>query len=252
MDLKPTSRQTPPQAPLVEPTPPAPAEDPFKPDHLPSSEEKTKQKHHRGKSLKKFMLFVLVLALLGGTGYGTYYWQHQQVDKFAKQVQGLMHHNSEMDAEMTKLMDENAKLTADAAADAATTSSTFKIPELGIQLTVPDSLKDLTYTIRNGEYDDGSTFIAADLSTKALTTADKNCASSATPALGGLFRSEGTGPKTATTTTAPPVALKQFSGFYISQSYGQAACSTTKTVVDAVAKAKDAYKATLTSIQLVK
>lgn len=98
MDLKPPTRpQTfAPQAPMPE----APQQtDPFKSDPpvVPPTPVKTKR---RGGKAKKLLLVILLLALIGGVGYGVYYWQHQQVDKLAKENQAL---SAELAANNAKL-----------------------------------------------------------------------------------------------------------------------------------------------------
>ncbi len=111
MDLKPVSKpQAAPQAPMVTPTP-APQVDPFKPDApSPVKGGSGKSRKSRG-GLKVFMLILLVLVLLGGVGYGTFYWQHQHVDRLIAQRGELNKEIADLNAHMAEMEAENAKLT---------------------------------------------------------------------------------------------------------------------------------------------
>ncbi|MEI7683169.1 MAG: hypothetical protein WCJ24_02625 [Candidatus Saccharibacteria bacterium] len=121
MDMKPAPK---PQQ-TFEPTPAASpvetATDPFKPD-APISNTTVMKPKRSGKG-KKFGLFLLVIALIAATGYGVYYWQHQQVDKLAKQVQGLTAYVTELNTQIDTLNAnaEKAKTAAVAATVAPTT-----------------------------------------------------------------------------------------------------------------------------------
>jgi hypothetical protein len=117
MDLKPPS-----QPQMVNPTPetpPAPAVDPFKPD--PPAPAASVMPKKRGGKGKKLGLVLLVLALMAVTGYGVYYWQHQQVDKLAKQTQGLTAYVAVLNAKVDSLNAEKAKTTKAVVVTAPTT-----------------------------------------------------------------------------------------------------------------------------------
>jgi hypothetical protein len=216
-------------------------EDPFKPDE-PKVPVVSNKKGGMG---KKFLVVLLVLVLIAAAGGVVYYWQNKQVKDSQANAATLN----------TKVTDLSKQLaTAQAAATKVadtTTTNTFKIPELSIQMTVAPTIKDLTYSLRNGKYDDGTTFLIADISSKTLTDLDKNCASTATPPFGGLTRTNGTAPKTQATATSEPVALKQFPNFYIGQASSQANCSTTKAVQDKVTALKKDYTTALGTVVIV-
>lgn len=100
-DLKPV------QAPLVDPEQPTDSTsmpDPFKPDNPPLTPGPRK-KHHGGKGSKVVLLIVLILALIGATGYGVYYWQHKEVKKANARIQ-------ELNNEVTSLQDQVNSLEA--------------------------------------------------------------------------------------------------------------------------------------------
>ena len=124
-----------------------------------------------------------------------------------------------------------------------------KIPELGIQITVPDSIKDLTYQVHTGTLQNGNQATFAFFSTAALTAADAYCGPGAAP-LGSLEEASGQYP------SSDPLAVgkygqlvKQFPTFYISHGVPQGACSTNSTISGDAGGGKSAFEAALTSMQ---
>lgn len=103
--------------------------------------------------------------------------------------------------------------------------SVEKVPEISSQLTVPNSIKDLTYqtstvTLKNGKVATLTTF-----STSSLTQLDSNCSASVGP-LGSIEKVDGQYP------TSDPYAaldygnlLKQFSTYYLAGGKPQASCT---------------------------
>lgn len=160
------------QAPLTEPTPPKPMEDPFKADPAPVTSGKVK----RGGKGKKVLLFLLILILLGGVGYGVYYWQHQQVDTLAKQNQGLT-------AEVAALKTEVVNLKEESAAEAEVVVPTadelvMASAKVACEATIdPTSKKALVYTQGTSGADKKKVLYSAD---KTFATTSAVCATSAT------------------------------------------------------------------------
>ncbi len=100
-----------------------------------------------------------------------------------------------------------------------------KIPELGIQITVPDSIKDLVYAPHNVTLSGGKPATYAFFSTKTLTSEASGCSVNSGP-LGSLERAGGQYPTNDPTAFTELGALvKQYPTFYISAGYPQAACS---------------------------
>ncbi len=123
------------------------------------------------------------------------------------------------------------------------------IPELGISITVPDSIKDLTYQVHTGTLQNGNQATFAFFSTAALTTADAKCGPSAAP-LGSLEKANGQYPSNDQLAVAKYGQLvKQFPTFYISAGFPQAACSTNDTAVTAASTDKSAFAAAESTIQ---
>lgn len=130
MDFKPASpppSAPAPQAPLITPTPPL-QEDPFKPDTQPpvlpnAPVAKAPKAKKSRKGLKVFFLIVLVLVLIGGVGYGTFYWQHQHVTSLISERGDLNGQIGDLQTQVATLNSENAKLTASAKPAATATAA---------------------------------------------------------------------------------------------------------------------------------
>ena len=178
----------------------------------PSMPEPTPDKPKSG--FKKVLLVILVLLLIGGAGYGAYYYQQQQINNLNGQISTLNSQATNLNKQISTLQ---SQLKA-ARTTVTTNQNVVKITNLGFQLTVPDSIKDLTFTT--------TSTTNSSLSTTSLTTADPACADSAATSGLGLF-TKGTGVYNAKAIVAsPPTLVKQFNGFYITYSSPQAACST--------------------------
>lgn len=100
--------------------------------------------------------------------------------------------------------------------------SVFKIPELGIQLTVPDYAKDLVYEIGGGRLEDGRITTYAIFSTKSLMESKPRC-SLADTTFGSLGKIDGQYPAADETRTGNAIAMeygilvKQFPTYFISR-----------------------------------
>ncbi len=125
------------------------------------------------------------------------------------------------------------------------------IPELGISITVPDDIKDLTYQVSTGTLPGGKQGTIARLSTKALTTLDAQCGTDFGP-LGTLEKVDGIYPTQSQDQTSAldyGQLVKQFTTFFISYGSPQAGCSENSGARDAMGKFKGEFQAALTTIQ---
>ncbi len=175
-------------------------------------------KSHKG--MKIVGMVLLVLLLLGTSGFGAYaYMQNMQ----------LKTDISSRDGKITDLNSQVSKLKADdkTASDAQQTSSnTFDIDELGISIVLPDAVKDATYSYVGKTSTGGVDTATVSLSTKTLTDLDKTCSSfGIAPPLGALSKTTGQYPKDANVQTATGTLVKQFSGYYIAYGSPQSLCS---------------------------
>ncbi len=105
----------------------------------------------------------------------------------------------------------------------------FKFTELGVQIPVPDSIKDLTYSLKSGKTTEGKTIQSVNLSTQSLAQLDPNCSNAG---LGTLSKVDGQYPQDSKTIANEAGLLsKQFPAFYISYSMPQSYCSKNQTAI---------------------
>ncbi len=108
--------------------------------------------------------------------------------------------------------------------------TTVNISELGIQITVPDDIKDLRFKVSTVTLSNGKQATLALFSTASLIALDSGCGTSFGP-LGSLEKVNGQFPSDY---QAHPLAygqlVKQFPTFYISAGFPNAACSTSATI----------------------
>lgn len=126
------------------------------------------------------------------------------------------------------------------AADPTTTG--LELSALGIDMTVPNAINDLTYAAPspvNGGYG---------ISTKTITTQDANCiATASNPPLGYFFKGTGQYPASG----GPGQLVKQFSTFYIAWGPPKAACSANASVVSLIAQDQQSLEGSFKTIEQI-
>lgn len=189
--------------------------------------EPTPVKKSGGKGLKVFLIVLLALIAVAGIGYSAYAWN---------QNKSLQSDVTSRDAQIASLNSQVSTLkTAETTpvAVTATVGNVINIRELGLSITVPDSIKDISYRYTSSK--DG--IQTASFSTKAITDKYANtgsCTSASTaPPLGELEKFPGQY-KAGNSTVA---LLKQFPTYYIAYSGPQSACVDVQDNVDAQLKA---------------
>lgn len=222
-ELEPELTPAPESTPTPTPTPLPPASEP-EPASIPLTPEETpKKRRSLGKSIA---LVIVILLAIAGVGYSVYAYMQNTSQQSAL---------SDKDAQITALNKQISTLKAEATSDTTTTDTSttsgnvIVIRELGISITVPDSIKDLTYSYSPTVNKDA----LVQFSTKTLTdkyVATGECSSSGTaPPLGALERMSGQAPATLMSS----MLVKQFSGYYITYSSPQAVCAQSQTTVPA-------------------
>jgi hypothetical protein len=123
---------------------------------------------------------VLIIGLIIGTGW----FIMNKKDGMPKSATEISKGNTKLEA--------NPELKQAQSMPSATEidKNLVKIPELGIQMTVPDSIKDLTYKAYTGGQVQGRPAAAARFSTAALTTLDAKCGPDEMP-LGSISTVQG-------------------------------------------------------------
>lgn len=230
------------------------ADDPFKADdaslHLPGRPETSslppqqpnKPRGSGGKG-KTILWVVIVIVLLAACSFGVYTWQHSQVNSQANQVKDQSSQIKNLQSQIDKLKaDAKKTMPAD-----MTNTNIIKLPELGVQITVPDSLKDLTYTISTSKLTSGESFTSADLTTKSLLASDPACTTAKGP-LGAITKATGTYPSKPTLDNAAGQLVKQFDGYYIGNVTPQSACSANKATQDMTISQLAALKTALITV----
>jgi hypothetical protein len=160
-----------------------------------------------------FLVVAGVIASAAWLAYGQYQKAHQ-----VKQT------NTAAVTTPANTSTANAPVAAQQAA--AANQSVVKIPELGIQITVPNDIKDIKYQVHTGTVANGKQATFAFFTTAALVGLDSGCSASSAP-LGSLERGDWQYPTNDTYAVPTYGALvKQFPTFYISAGFPQAACST--------------------------
>jgi len=179
------------------------------------------KKSHKG--MKIVGVILLVLLLLGTSGFGAYaYMQNMQLKTDISSRDGKI---SDLDSQISKLKADNK--TASDAQQTEAASNTLKVAELGISVALPDATKDTTYSYAGKTSVSGIDTSTVTLSTKTLTDLDKTCSSfGIAPPLGSLNKTTGQYPKDANVQTASGTLVKQFSGYYIAYVSPQSTCSS--------------------------
>jgi Tfp pilus assembly protein PilV len=180
--------------------------------------------NNKGFTLVEVLLLIVVLILVGGLGYLGY----KQVNKKSK----------------TSTSSTTAATTTKITTSATTSTpnqNIVKIPELGIQITVPDSIKDLTYKAENM---DGVEY--ASFSTTTVTNLDAAC-SATNGAIGRLSKTSGQYSSIGTNGESGSL-VKQFSTFYILFVSPQSACSMDDNIQSQVTQDLAVLRSSLPSI----
>lgn len=165
---------------------------------------------------------ILLLVALGGIGSSIYMW---------RQNAGQQTSLNNKDMQIRNLNSQITSLKSSTMSTPATSANIIAIRELGISITVPDSIKDLTYSYVPIANENGK-FEAVDFSTKTLSdqyaSTDRNsdqCTSfGIAPPLGAFEKWSGVYANNPVTSHLHLV--KQLDGFYIMYDTPQAACMT--------------------------
>jgi Tfp pilus assembly major pilin PilA len=162
--------------------------------------------NNKGFTLVEVLLLIVVLILVGGLGYLGY----KQVNK-----------KSTTSTSSTTASTATTTKTTTPATTPTPNQNIVKIPELGIQITVPDRLKDLTYVASKTEFGNAVAYF----STTTLTNLDAACSGKlgALTQIKGQYGQPGDGG-----------LVKQFSAFWISGFTAQSQCSMDNAAANAL------------------
>ena len=168
--------------------------------------------------LKTVAVVLLVIIALGGAGYSTYAWQQNNTL------------NSSITAKDSQITGLNKSLT-DAKSTVSTTTpvatkNSLAIREFGVSITLPDSIKDVTYSYKSLPKASTAKTQIIGFSTKNITdlNRDGTCSAYTDPSLGSLEKGSGTFPNQSQA-ASPPTLVKQFATFYIAYNHPQSMCA---------------------------
>lgn len=170
-------------------------------------------------------LSILLIVALCAVGYSVYAWQ---------QNQSLSSNATNQENTIKELQQQLSQ--ANAKGVPTVSGNVIPIRELGVSITVADSIKDLTYSY--SIFTSGSKKTeTVDFSTKNIINkyaANNECTSFGTaPPLGRLSRVPGQYSKGSEVMDGPGLLAKQFDSFYIAYVSPQSACAESQTEVPA-------------------
>ena len=173
-------------------------------------------KNQKGFSAVEAILVVLIIAIVGFVGW--FVWHTNQTAN-----KNLASSSSTKSPTFKQL----PKTTS--------TTTVVKLTKLGVELTVPNSISDLTFSVQKATTVNSEPSQSVNLSTSALAKLDSKCAADGTtPALGNLSKTNGQYPSSATVDNTSGTLVMQFSTYYIGYTSPQSACSS-KTAAETTA-----------------
>ena len=197
----------------------------------------SRREQQAGFSIVIVLAVVAVFAILGTGGWIVY--QHNRVKV------------TDAAANSTSSTVQKTTTTQSAQTTSTANESVINIPELGIQITVPNDIKDVSYKIGTATLNDGRKETFASFTTKALSAIDAGCDEKFGP-LGTLAKIDGQYPASFSDSNpamAYGVLIKQYSGSFLSSFSPQAACSHNSSALSSSSKFKSEFQASYSSIQ---
>lgn len=184
-----------------------------------------KKRNQNGFGLVEALLIIIVVGIVGFGGYYVWHTQHNK--------------NSSTSAVKTSNSTTASNMPG---------SKEFVFKELGVQMTLPNDLKDLNYKAIEGTSVTGkkTTFIYLSSTSFAKTISDcySNASTVSTASFGALGKADGQYPANAAPDNVDGGLLKQFPSFYIDGSYPNGVMTCDKTGISetaAITSAKSLY-----------
>jgi len=186
-----------------------------------------------GFSAVEIVMVIVIVGLIGAVGYLVYKNQHTTTK--------------------TVVVTKVVKAPAQSSGSMAVNSNIIKFPNLGVEITVPDSIKDITYSsVNTATFPQGLSGTIINLSTAFLTKLDKDCSDTGmAPPLGALSKVNGQYPTDATIDNSVGQLIKQYPNYYISFSGPQAACSSVDSTSNLGLANLATLKSSLSTISLI-
>jgi Tfp pilus assembly protein PilV len=177
--------------------------------------------NQKGFTAVEVLLIVLILVVIGAVGYMAYRNDHK-----TKTVSTTNTSTNKPATSTTKTSTSTPSTSSQSSTSSTTT--VFKIPELGIEVTVPNSIKDIVYKVNaTGTVSTGQQTQSVTLSTQTLTNLDPDCSvNGSAPPLGTISKTQGQYPSSPDADNASGGLVKQFSTYYIAWRNPQAPCGS--------------------------
>ena len=187
-----------------------------------------------GFSVVEIVMIVVIIGLIGAVGYLVF----KNHSKNTKNVSST----------------QNVKTSTQSSTKSTVTNANIiKFPELGVEITVPESIKDITYSsVNTPTFPQGLSGTIINLSTDSLTKLDKECSNTGmAPPLGALSKVNGQYPKNPTVDNSAGQLVKQYPDYYIGFSGPQAACSSVDSTSNVALSDLGLLKSSLSTINLI-
>ena len=196
---------------------------------------------NKGSKFLTFLLVIILVAVIVGGIYGVYNWQHSSVTQLTTENQSL---SAQLAAKESQLSAVQKQL----AAAQPTQTTTIDFSALGISLSVPSALKDITTETKANPTKlavagASVTPTEINLSSTTLVALDSSCSTS-NAALGVLSKTSGTYPSSPTATNSSGTLVEQFSGYYIAYT-APLACSKVSSTISTQTTLVKALQASL-------
>lgn len=154
--------------------------------------------------------------------------------------------------------DDHRKLlssTISTSKTSATSMSVFKIPQLGVEFTVPSTIKDAVYTVDPSRtLSTGQKVQSVTLSTETLTRLDADCSDTGSaPPLGTISKTTGkyASDSDIALNNVSGALIKQYPTYYISYNSPQATCSSNMSIGTKALAETNLFGPSLKTVQLI-
>ncbi len=176
------------------------------------------------KSSKTPILILILIIVAVALSYGSYYYGHRDVSNLNQRISILQSQIQSLNTGLQKANKSSGSVSTSTSNSNQLNQNLIKIPTLGIQMYVPDSIKDLTITpVQSPGYYNGQLVASVTVATSTISNDIPQCKNDA---FGTLTKYTGEYPSSGVDLT---IWHKQFAGFYLTLSPGEASCAPPST-----------------------